>query len=399
MQTPVILMLLTNAYDPDPRVRQEALALLGRGYRVTIIAWDRDLCNAATEFMEGVEVRRIFLASLHGRGNIQMLFYPLVYLKILWVARNTEFAAVHCHDLDTLLVGFALGKLRRVPVVYDAHENFTDMLEGNIHPLLRRVLIGLENFFLRRVNLLVTVGKKLQRYFADRGARHSVVVGNWKSASEYARTPPQNAAVRQALNIPDSAMIVACITQLFADRKISELLDAVDGSPGVYLVIGGKGALEPLVKQRAERNPRIKFVGFVTAEAIPAYTCASDVVYYGFDPANPNSRFSAPNKLFEALAAGRPLITGNFGEIAEIVRSNACGIVLESYTVENIRLAFERLQDTSTRLVMAENARRCGTMQESAAQILDHEYSKLLCQHPMAHESATTGLSSHSNIV
>ena len=42
MSRPTVLMLLTNAYDPDPRVRQEALALVAMGWRVRIVAWDRD---------------------------------------------------------------------------------------------------------------------------------------------------------------------------------------------------------------------------------------------------------------------------------------------------------------------------------------------------------------------
>ena len=72
-------------------------------------------------------------------------------------------------------------------------------------------------------------------------------------------------------------------------------------------------------------------MGFVSGKQIADYTCAADVVYYGFDPENPNARFSAPNKLYEALAAGRPLITGDFGEIADVVqgggvRHRAAGI-------------------------------------------------------------------------
>ena len=64
-----VLMLLSNAYDPDPRVRQEALALLSNGHRVHLLAWDRDLKSPAYESMEGVEVERVFLPSRHGRGT------------------------------------------------------------------------------------------------------------------------------------------------------------------------------------------------------------------------------------------------------------------------------------------------------------------------------------------
>jgi len=97
-----VLMLLTNSYDPDPRVRQEALALLRMGCRVKLLAWDRDMKSPALECMEGVEVERVFLPSKHGRGTTQIFFYAWLYMKMFWKAWRTSFDAVHCHDLDTL---------------------------------------------------------------------------------------------------------------------------------------------------------------------------------------------------------------------------------------------------------------------------------------------------------
>jgi glycosyltransferase involved in cell wall biosynthesis len=376
-----ILMLLTNAYDPDPRVRQEALALVEMGCRVRLLAWDRDLKAAPAETIEGVEVERVFLRSAHGRGNAQIFYYAWLYLKMLWRGWQIHFDVVHCHDLDTLPLGFVLGKLKRKPVIYDAHESFPDMLADNVHPAVRGSLVGLENFLIRRINLLITVGEKLRRYFEGRGARHSVVVGNWKRLDDYTLSAEEIRAARLRLGIPQGALVVACITQLLKDRKIEELLEAVDELPGVYAVVGGKGILEPLVKEWAAKNPRVRFVGFVRGKGIPAYTCSADIVYYGFDPANPNARFSAPNKLFEALAAGRPLITGDFGEIAEVVRESGCGIVLPEYSAQEVRTALERLHDAALRNQMAERARDYGRAflnWERGEEVLYREYSALL---------------------
>src|SRR4051794_3322597 len=79
-----VLMLLTNAYDPDPRVRQEALALIDMGCRVRLLAWDRDCKRPRTELMEGVAVERVQMASRHGRGTTQIFFYLAVYIRMLW---------------------------------------------------------------------------------------------------------------------------------------------------------------------------------------------------------------------------------------------------------------------------------------------------------------------------
>jgi len=136
-----------------------------------------------------------------------------------------------------------------------------------------------------------------------------------------------------------------------------------------------------MISEWAARNPRIIPIGFVRGGDIPAYTCAADVVYYGFDPANPNARYSAPNKLFEALAAGRLLITGDFGEIAEVVKTAGCGIVLGEYRVDEIRRALESLADAELRKFMAERAREYGRAVmnwEKGEAVLHRQYSELL---------------------
>src|SRR4051794_10902763 len=381
MHPKTILMLLTNAYDPDPRVKQEALTLIGMGCRVRLLAWDRDLRAPAAQCMEGVEVERVFLSSTHGRGATQIFVYAWLYLKMLWRGLRTSFDVVHCHDLDTLPLGFVLGKLKRRPIVYDAHESFPDMLDGNVPGAIQAGLVHLENFFIRRIDLLITVGEKLRRHFADRGARRSVVVGNWKRLGDFTRTELQNQQQRQQLGIPDEALAVVCITQLLKDRKIEELLEAIKTCPDVYVILGGKGILEGSILQEAAANPRLLFVGFASGKQIADYTCAADVVYYGFDPDNPNARFSAPNKLYEALAAGRPLITGNFGEIAEVVRDSSCGIVLQKYTPETVRQALLELLDVELRVSMARTAGRVGqdTMNwAKGEELLHREYSALL---------------------
>ena len=68
-----VLMLLTNAFDPDPRVHQEARALVENGYDVTILCWDRDYKVPADEMIDGIRIERIYVRSTHGRGSAQAI--------------------------------------------------------------------------------------------------------------------------------------------------------------------------------------------------------------------------------------------------------------------------------------------------------------------------------------
>jgi glycosyltransferase involved in cell wall biosynthesis len=375
-----VLMLLTNTYDPDPRVRQEALTLISMGCSVKLLAWDRDHKNPEFQLMEGVAVERVHLASSHGRGTTQIFFYALLYLRMLWRGWKTPFDVVHCHDLDTLPLGYALGKIKRKPIVYDSHESFMDMLDGSVHPWVKRALMGFENFLIRRVDLLITVGEKLRRFLAARGARRTTVVGNWKILEEYERTDEQNRRMRRNLGIPPDAIVVTCITQLLQNRMIEELVEAIKPFPDVYAIIAGKGALEPQIRKWAAENPRVVFPGFIHASEVPDYTCASDAIYCGFDPFNPNARFVAPNKLYEALAAGKPLISPDVGEIGELIRSAGCGVVTPDCTAASVREAVQAMRDPVQRAEWARNSRLLGLSEmnwRKGREVLANEYSRL----------------------
>jgi glycosyltransferase involved in cell wall biosynthesis len=86
----------------------------------------------------------------------------------------------------------------------------------------------------------------------------------------------------------------------------------------------------------------------------------TDVIYYGLDAHYPNNHYSSPNALYAALAASRPLLTTDVGEIARIVREEECGLILERPTAEHIGAALTALRDPSLRAKLAENAWAAG---------------------------------------
>jgi glycosyltransferase involved in cell wall biosynthesis len=335
-----VLMLLTNAFDPDPRVHREACALVGAGYRVTIIAWDRDEKAPPRETVDGIDVERVYVRSTHGRGLSQAYFLARFWAMAFRMALRTGFDIVHAHDFDALPLGYALARLRRKPLVYDSHESYVDMLYA-MPAAVKQALVAVENWMLGRADLVITVGDLLREHLAARGARRVAVVGNWQDRDQFS-----------------------------ADREALESLRRQ---------LGGDGACRQLAEQAAAEFRNITYLGRGPPSKIPLYTAACDAVFYGFDPANANARFSAPNKLFEALAAGKPVVTGNFGEIGRIVSREGCGIVLPDYSPQSLSAAFERL-DGPEAAVMGRAAARLAestyNLRESSRMLL-REYASL----------------------
>jgi glycosyltransferase involved in cell wall biosynthesis len=331
-----VLMLLTNAFDPDPRVHQEAKSLVENGYCVTILCWDRDCKFPPQEVVDGIRIERIYVRSTHGRGSTQVPFLFLFWLKAYAKASTKGFDIVHCHDFDTLPLGYLLAKRKKAKSIYDAHESYVDMLI-NVPIWLKKAVYKTENFLLRRIDLLITVGEILKENFEKRGVQHSCVVGNWKDPGEFKFPQEVLEEEKQRLHILNGKLVISFIANLGKERQVEQLVEAVKGTPEITLVVGGKGPSEGIVEDAAGQHPNIIYLGYVNPSKVPFYTALSDIIFYGFDPSNPNAKYSAPNKLFEALAAGKAVLTGGFGEIGRIVKDTECGLIIKKFTREEIR--------------------------------------------------------------
>jgi glycosyltransferase involved in cell wall biosynthesis len=338
---PKVLMLLSNCFEPDPRVYAEAHALVTRGYRVRILAWDRDRKRPEREVIDGIEIERIYLSSTHGRGATQALIMFPLFLAMIWRGLRYSFDSIHAHDFDTLPVGYFLGRLKRKPIIYDSHEDFAGMLHGSVPGWMERRIRWLETRLVLHVDVVVTVGEELRRAFERRGCRQTVVVGNWKKLEEFRFDLETRLCTRRDLQIPESALLVSFIANLGRERHLPKLIAAVSQRPEIHLLIGGNGPCAGLAQEAARQFSNIHYLGFVSPKDIGHYTWASDVLFYGFDTENPNAKYSAPNKLFEALAAGRAIITASFGEIGRIVAQHGCGVVLRDFSEVEILRALD----------------------------------------------------------
>jgi glycosyltransferase involved in cell wall biosynthesis len=377
-----VLMLLTNAFEPDPRVHQEALSLIQNGYDVVLLCWDRDHKLPPEEVIDGIKIERIYVRSTHGRGSTQVPFLLLFWLKTYGRGISKDFSIVHCHDFDTLPLGYVLAKRKKAKLIYDAHESYTDMLT-NLPGWFKKAVYRIENFLLKRIDLLITVGEILRETFEKRGVRRSCVVGNWKDPSKFKFPPEFLEDEKQRLHISNGQLVIAFVGNLGEERQLTQLIEAVKETPAVTLVVGGDGPCRGVVQEAARKYSNIIYLGYVHPSKVPLYTAICDMIYYGFDPSNPNSKFSAPNKLFEALAAGKAVLTGDFGEIGRIVKETKCGIIVSNYSTMELKKTLASLK-AETLDPFKENAYRHAISKynwKNASLILISQYSSLLISH------------------
>lgn len=233
----------------------------------------------------------------------------------------------HGHDL-TGLVAAARAAGRPRPggslVVYDSHELY---VESGHHARQGRIakawLRRLERRLSRRAAGLVTVNATLELELRRRlGIRRSVVVHN--APPRWTPPIPAPDLLRERLGLAPATPVVLYHGGLTEERGLLQLAAALDesGMADVHLAIMGNGPLLGRLAEIAERSPgpaRLHLLDAVPPDELAMWVASADVGAMPNQPVNANERLSTPNKLFESIAVGLPVVSSDFPERRRII--------------------------------------------------------------------------------
>lgn len=338
-----VLMLLADEYRPDPRVRKEALALVEEGLEVTVLEWDRS-CSRSPRIVEGVEVIGVRAGRTTNMLSVALRF-PLFVIKALFRGLNIPADAVHAHDLDTLLPAALISRLRRIPLVYDAHEYYSAMVASHLPSFMCGLLDKMEAWLVRRADLVITVNEKVEEHLKSNTVAPSIVVMNCIEPGE--RRPPHEG----------SEITIIYAGALEPARYLVEAADVVRGERGVRMLLAGEGSLKEILKRKACESENIEFLGYLPHSSLIEVMKKCDAVLCLMDPSNENNRIGTPNKLFESMATGIPVLVSEGTLCAEIVKREQCGLAI-GWSEREFRRALEILRDPVRREKMASAGRR-----------------------------------------
>ena len=339
-----VLMFLSNPFTSDPRVYNEARSLVQAGHEVTVIAWDRDNQNPPRQNWDGIEVVRLRTRLLPKRrrfgsplwvGLNLILWQRQALRQALALNREKHFDVIHCHDFDTLAIGARLKRKLRIPLVYDAHEIYGYMVSGVLPWRVANVFLWREKRLTRNVDRIINVGEAQKRYFGGITDKPISVIMNCKPLQSTEYRPPDN-----------GKLIVLYIGGLQPDRAVLMLVQAVKELPGVRCLIGGIGApaYVQTIKEECSRTSNVSFLGRIPFDQVIPMTVKADVVFCMFDPGNPNSVIGTPNKLFEAMTCGRPIICTRGTYSGELTEQEEVGLAVE-YNEQALSEAIIKLRD------------------------------------------------------
>jgi glycosyltransferase involved in cell wall biosynthesis len=310
---------------------------LGRGP----IGWVRAMAYAGVAILVGIAslIRLPFIVISGGLSQTKhdSTFDWLIRWRwgVLGWARTASAAApaadvYHGHDLTGLPAAVRARVDHGGLVVYDSHESFMDSGSNVNRPgWAKAILRRYERRLARQAVALVTVNRSLGELLGARlGFKRVVVVHNTPARWTVPAVRPD--LLRQAARLPPGTPIVLYHGAFSPHRGLEELADAllVPGMEAVHAVYLGYGSLEGALRQRAAEpsyGGRLHVLDAVPPDILPDWVASADVGVMPIQASTLNHRLSSPNKLFESIATGLPVVVSDFEEMRRIVLADPDG--------------------------------------------------------------------------
>jgi glycosyltransferase involved in cell wall biosynthesis len=295
-----------------------------------------DCCDRGLVPFRTKRFRMLFKRGLffYSSFNIRLFFYLLFH----------KFDLIVANDLDTLLPNYLVSKLKHLPLVYDSHEYFTGVPELNNKPVRKWFWKTIERSVFPHLKYVMTVTNSVADQYEKEYRIKPLVIRNCSRISS--GIAPYS---RQELGLPANHLLL--IFQgggINIDKGGEELIESLGMTENVALLVIGSGDVVQVLRDKAEvlnLADKIKFIPKVPWEELMRYTRSADAGMSLEKDTNLNYRFSLPNKLFDYISAGIPVITGSLPEIRKVVEENDCGIIIPDITPREISRAIIKLRD------------------------------------------------------
>ena len=367
---PRLGMVLYGDLTFDSRVRREARSLALAGFDVVIACLADE--SGSDDLPQNVTVlmRPIAEASAQpgapnpfrapGRNRATSLLrgasWFLGYSRSLrsWgrsvTAESGPVDAWHAHDL-TGLVALAPRLGKGVPIVYDVHDLFLESGTALKLPSpARRLLQKYERRLVADVAAVVTVNRGLAEVLQRRyRPRRIEVLHNYPD--RWSPPVPRPTLLREAANIPEEAPIILSHGMLSPGRGIEQLMQALllPGLESAHLVLMGFGEGRGEYAEAASRltlGQRVHVLDAVPPADLLAWVASADVGAVLHPGSKLNDFNKTPNKLFECLAAGTPVVASNFPLMRSFVIEDPVGplgMVCDPSDIEDVASALRSI--------------------------------------------------------
>lgn len=322
-----LIISVTSDLVTDQRVHKVSQTLHEEDFEVLLIG--RKMKKSLSLPPRDYDTRRLELWF-----SKTVLFYMNYNLRLFILLLFTKADILLANDLDTLPANFFISKLKRIPLIYDSHEYFTGVPELQNRPFVRKIWEKIERLIFPELKSVYTVNNSIARLYREQYNKDIRVV----------RNVPNLVNTNEALAGYPSGKAKIILYQgsgINMNRGVEELvlsMKYLDAQEFQLWIAGGGDVYDELkILAAAEHlQDRIRFIQKVPFNELRKITVQAHLGVSIDKPTNINYLYSLPNKVFDYIHAGLPLLVSALPEIKGVLEKYSIGSFIDNHEPKHI---------------------------------------------------------------
>ena len=342
-----IIVSVTNDLVTDNRVHKVCTSLANFGFEILLVG--RKLCSSEN-VLRSYPTKRFRLIFCKGP-----FFYAEYNIRLFFFLLFTKADIFLSNDLDTLPANYWVSNFRGKKLVYDSHEYFTEVPELIGRKRTQNFWLRIEKKYVPKIKNAYTVCDSLANIYYQKYLVPFKVIRN---------VPLKSRENKEKINVelPKDKKIILYQGSLNVGRGIEQVISAMKYIDHAVFLIIGKGDISKQLKMLAEKegvSHKVIFLGRIPMEKLTSYTKCAHLGISLEENLGLNYYYSLPNKIFDYIQAGVPVLASDFPEIKKIIEIYQAGkCTLERDPIKLSEIIKEMLFDEKLQIEWSNNLQK-----------------------------------------
>ncbi len=326
-----IIVSVSNDIAHDRRVNRTCTTLTEAGFEVLLVGRKSKQSNSVND--RPYQCKRLRL--LFKKGG---LFYAELNIRLFLFLLFKRCNFLLANDLDTLPANALVSFLQNRKLYYDSHELFTEVPELNHRKLIKRIWAFLEKMSLKRVYRAYTVCDSIASFY---GEKYGVAFATIRNLPNYDD---------KKVNFESRENRIIYQGALNKDRGVELMIKAMQHIEGFELAIAGAGDIEDhlrKLRQELKLENKVRFFGKLQVKELNQLTKTCKLGLSLERNTNLNYYYALPNKIFDYINAGVPVICSDLPEMAAVVKQYKVGEIFAGETEAQLATIITKLLENN----------------------------------------------------